>query len=171
MSALPVFPDAEPPVRELLPMAMRHLDAVFALETRVYAFPWTRGNFVDSLAAGHVMRVLVDPRGELIGYFVAMEGVDEVHLLNITVAPERQGRGHAVFMIDALVAVCRGLRCERLWLEVRETNHRARAIYERYGFAHVARRPAYYPASRDTHPSGREDAHVMKLDLVEGAQP
>ncbi len=153
--------------RQLLPMAVRHVDAVFALETRVYPFPWTRGNFIDSLATNHVTHVLCGARGELLGYFVAMEGADEMHLLNITVAPEARGCGHAVAMLDHLVMACRDRRMNPLWLEVRETNHHARRLYERYGFQHVAMRRAYYPASRDTHPSGREDAHVMKFDTAQ----
>ena len=54
--------------------------------------PWTRGNFIDSLAAGYAAQVLHGAHGELLGYFIAMEGVDELHLLNITVAPAAQGK-------------------------------------------------------------------------------
>src|SRR5688572_3345900 len=69
----------------LVPMTAADVDAVMALETHVYPFPWTRGNFIDSLAAGYVAEVLRDRReGRLLGYFVALAGVDELHLLNIT---------------------------------------------------------------------------------------
>ena len=82
MSAVP-----QPRQRTLLTMHAAHLDAVMAIEAGAYAFPWSRGNFVDSLAAGYDARVLYDEQGEILGYFVAMAGVDEMHLLNITVAP------------------------------------------------------------------------------------
>jgi ribosomal-protein-alanine N-acetyltransferase len=151
--------------RLLLPMTVQQLDAVLAIEHRAYAFPWTRGNFIDSLAAGYVAQVLHGAHGELLGYFIAMEGVDELHLLNITVAPAAQRHGHARFMLDELCALARVRGAQQIWLEVRGSNARARAIYERYGFRHIGLRRGYYPASRDEHPGGREDAIVMSLAL------
>ena len=74
-------------------LTLDRLDAVLAVEQRAYSHPWTRGNFIDSLAAGYRAEVLVDTRAGLVGYYVAMAGVDEMHLLNLTVAPEHQGRG------------------------------------------------------------------------------
>ena len=155
--------------RLLLPMTTRQLDAVLAIELQAYPFPWTRGNFIDSLAAGYPAQVLYGVQGELLGYFVAMEGVDELHLLNITVAPAAQGQGHARFLLDELCTLGRSKRAQQIWLEVRETNQRARAIYEHYGFTHIGLRRGYYPAARSTHKSGREDAVVMSLNLVPGA--
>jgi ribosomal-protein-alanine N-acetyltransferase len=145
-------------------MTAAHLDAVMAIEVTAYAFPWSRGNFVDSLAAGYVARVLYGGDGEILGYFVAMAGVEEMHLLNITVAPRAQHRGHACYMLDELVAVCRDRGDRQLWLEVRESNARARAIYLRRGFVQVGRRKGYYPAAHGQ----REDAVVMSL-AIEGA--
>ncbi|HZE90426.1 MAG TPA: ribosomal protein S18-alanine N-acetyltransferase [Rhizobacter sp.] len=151
--------------RLLLPMTVGQLDALLALEREAYPFPWTRGNFVDALAAGYPAQVLYGVQGQLLGYFVAMDGVEELHLLNITVAPSVQARGHARFMLDELRALCRDQGALQIWLEVRESNARARAVYERYGFAHVGVRRGYYPAARSSHPSGREDAVVMSLKL------
>lgn len=159
MSAVP-----QPRQRTLLPMHAAHLDAVMAIEVGAYAFPWSRGNFVDSLAAGYDARVLYDGHGEILGYFVAMAGVDEMHLLNITVAPAAWHQGHALFMLDALADLCRQRGARQLWLEVRESNERARAIYRRHGFAEVGKRKSYYPAAHGR----REDAVVMSL-AIEGA--
>ncbi len=147
--------------RLLLPMTPLQLDAVMAIETEAYAFPWSRGNFVDSIASGYAASVLYDGEGRILGYFVAMAGVDEMHLLNITVAPQAQHRGHALYMLDALLDLCQARGAVQLWLEVRETNARARAIYLRRGFVHVGVRRGYYPA-----PQGqREDAAVMSLAI------
>jgi len=119
--------------RRLVPMELRHLDAVTLIENAAYAFPWSRGNFVDSVVAGYPSRVLLDATGTMLGYFIAMAGVDEMHLLNITVAPAVQGRGHARHMLAALVELCAQHAARELWLEVRLSNSRARAIYERLG--------------------------------------
>lgn len=151
--------------RLLLPMTVTQLDTVLAIEQAAYAFPWTRGNFIDSLASGYPSQVLYGAQGELLGYFVAMEGVDEMHLLNITVSPPAWGQGHALFMLDELCVLARARKAQQIWLEVRESNQRARAVYERYGFTNIGVRRGYYPASRLTHASGREDAAVMSLVL------
>jgi ribosomal-protein-alanine N-acetyltransferase len=151
-------------VPRLLPMTVAELNAVAAIEAAAYDFPWTRGNFIDSLAAGYLARVLCDAGGHVVGYFIAMKGVEEMHLLNLTVAPAEQGKGHARRMLDELVALCAGIGAHQLWLEVRESNARARQLYERYGFHHIGVRRGYYPAMHGR----REDASVMALEVHGG---
>lgn len=146
----------------LRPMQVADLDTVMVVETGAYPFPWTRGNFIDSLAAGYHALVLEDPRQGVVGYFVAMAGVGEMHLLNVTVAADRQRQGLGGVLLDALEDLCRRLALEMLWLEVRESNAGARALYRRRGFAEVGRRRGYYPAPH----SKREDAIVMSLRVL-----
>lgn len=156
------------------PMTTADLDAVHALEMSAYAHPWSRKHFRDSLQAGYpAVMLLGEPLpGEkavteradgrrLLGYVVAMSGVDEVHLLNITVAPAHQRQGWARFMLDALALWSRGQQAHWLWLEVRESNAAARRLYERYGFTQVGVRKGYYPTGQIQ----REDAVVMSLQL------
>ncbi|MEY4712655.1 MAG: hypothetical protein RIS88_2105 [Pseudomonadota bacterium] len=142
------------------PMTPEHLDVVIAIEATAYPHPWTRGNFSDSLRAGYQAQVLV--AGEtLLGYFVAMKGVDEVHLLNITIAPEHQGQGWGHFMLDALATWSRGQGAQWLWLEVRASNEGAQRLYARHGYRRMGQRKAYYPGAHGR----REDAIVMSLAL------
>ena len=156
--------NAVPQLRQgLRPMRLDDLDAVLAIERSVYSFPWTRGNFIDSLAAGYLAELLLDDGGRLIGYFVAMVGVDEMHLLNLSVAPAHQRQGHARTLLDALEAHCHALHLPTLWLEVRLSNARARQIYLRRGFSEVGLRRGYYPAGKGQ----REDAVVMSMALQE----
>jgi ribosomal-protein-alanine N-acetyltransferase len=96
----------------------------------------------------------------ILGYFVAMQGVDEVHLLNITVDPPYQGKGWGRVMLDALGLWARARNAQWLWLEVRRGNLRAQQVYLRYGFRRVGERRNYYPAEQ-----GREDAIVMSFKL------
>jgi len=149
----------------LLPMGVQLLDAVMAIEVRAYPFPWSRGNFVDSIAAGYLTHCLVSPEGELLGYLVAMSGFREWHLLNVTVAPEHQGRGLARRLMQALREHAQADGAECLWLEVRPSNTRARALYERLGYAQVGVRRDYYPDAGGR----REDALVLCLELRPGA--
>ena len=158
-------PAAPGPQARLQPMTPERLDAVLAVEQSVYSHPWTRGNFIDTLAAGHHALCLVGPLPdggeELLGYFVAMPGFEEVHLLNITVAPAWQRQGWARLMLDALVLWARARQADWLWLEVRASNTRAQQVYLRHGFVRVGQRKAYYPAGHGL----REDAVVMSLRL------
>lgn len=159
MSALPT-PLAGVPEARFEDLALGRLDAVLAVEQRAYSHPWTRGNFTDALASGYQAQVLM--AGEhLLGYFVAMMGVDEVHLLNITVAPEYQRQGWARVLLEALALWSRGRGAQWLWLEVRMSNLRAQHIYEVHGFRRVGERKRYYPAAQGQ----REDAVVMSLAL------
>lgn len=154
----------QPTEAQFEPMTPSWLDRVVAVEQTAYDHPWTQGNFNDSLNAGYHALLLTagsDAETTLIGYFVAMKGVDEVHLLNITVAPALQRQGWARVMLDALALWSRGQGADWLWLEVRLGNTRAYSIYERYGFRHVGTRKAYYPATGGK----REDAIVMSLAL------
>jgi ribosomal-protein-alanine N-acetyltransferase len=154
--------DAVAPVIEAYfePMTAARLDAVMAIEYTAYSHPWSSGNFTDAVAAGYLAQCLL-AGNELLGYFVAMPCDQEVHLLNITVAPAFQRQGWARVMLDALVLWSRGRGAEWLWLEVRASNERALKIYEQQGFARVGIRKGYYPL-RDNE---REDAVVMNLGL------
>ena len=144
----------------LTPERLGRLDALLAVEQRAYSHPWSRGNFTDSLHSGYQIELLLGG-DQLIGYFVAMPGVEEAHLLNITVAPACQGQGWARVMLDALRIWATGQRADWLWLEVRVNNPRARAVYEAQGYRQVGLRKNYYPAAGGQ----REDALVMSLKL------
>lgn len=150
----------KPAEAQFEPMTEARLDSVVAIEERAYEHPWTRGNFSDSLRSGYQAQVLVADE-TLLGYFVAMEGVDEVHLLNITVAPEYQSQGWGRIILEAIALWARGRAAQWLWLEVRTSNQRAHRIYERQGFRRVGERRGYYPAVAGQ----REDAIVMSLKL------
>jgi ribosomal-protein-alanine N-acetyltransferase len=134
---------------------------VLHIEQRSYAHPWSRSNFTDTLASGYEAQLLL-AGDTLLGYFVAMKGVDEVHLLNITVAPEYQRQGWARVMLDALALWAQGQRAEWLWLEVRVGNQRAMAVYEAQGFRRMGQRKNYYPSGANQ----REDAMVMSRRLA-----
>jgi ribosomal-protein-alanine N-acetyltransferase len=153
-----------PPVLSTLTMAL--VDRVCEIEVTAYPHPWTRGNFIDSMAAGYHCVCLQDASGEVLGYMVAMDGVDESHLLNITVKAAARGRGHARAMLDALVQRSRALHLDVLWLEVRPSNLAARRLYSAYGFEQVGVRRGYYPDAG----GAREDALVMRL-LLPAADP
>jgi [ribosomal protein S18]-alanine N-acetyltransferase len=139
------------------------LDRVLHIENSVYPHPWSRANFEDSIQTGYQMQVLTTSNLDVLGYFVAMKGFEEVHLLNITVPAAYQRQGWAKLMLDALAVWARGQSAHWLWLEVRASNERALAIYKTHGFKLVSVRQDYYP--KGPKANGREDAIVMSLQL------
>jgi [ribosomal protein S18]-alanine N-acetyltransferase len=161
MSALPV--PLLPDLREahLEPMRADALAQVMAVENAAYDWPWSEANIADSIRADYHCLTLVGGPDALIGYFIAMHGADEVHLLNITVAPHYQRQGWAHVLLDALTLWARGIQAQWLWLEVRVGNARAISVYEDYGFRRVGERKLYYPAGNNQ----REDAIVMSYKL------
>ena len=136
------------------------VEAWLDIEKSAYSHPWTRTNFMDSINSGYNCQGLWGG-DELIGYFVAMLGVEETHLLNLTVAPSHQGQGWAKLMLEALALWSRGKGAHWLWLEVRASNARALSVYAAHGFRRVGDRKNYYPLATGK----REDAIVMSLPL------
>ncbi len=141
------------------PLTEDDLEAVVAVERAIYEFPWTLGNFRDSLAAGYSCWGVHSGDG-LIGYAVMMLGANEAHLLNLSVAAPVQRRGHGGRLLEHALRVARGYHARVIFLEVRPSNPAARRLYLRYGFQQVGLRKGYYPARR-----GREDALLFSLVL------
>ena len=141
------------------------LDRVVAAEQRIYPFPWTRGNFVDSLAAGYDAWLFEgagdDDACGMLGYALLMWIPDEVHLLNLSVDAPWQGRGLGRAFLAHLCrdAAARGSR--DMLLEVRPSNAVARALYDAMAFSQIGVRRRYYPSYGDS----REDALVLVRDL------
>lgn len=149
-------------VRELVLREMDYMDIedVMRIERSIYPYPWTAGNFADSLDAGYLCKV-AELDGALAGYAVMMTGPFEAHLLTIGIAQplQRQGRGSA--LLCAMLNLAREAGAERVLLEVRPSNVAALALYRRNGFAQIGLRRGYYPADNNK----REDAIVMECLL------
>ena len=153
MSAVPI------PQLHYRRMRAPDLADVARLEKSLYEFPWSLGNFRDSVNAGYDCWVVT--HGEtLTGYAILMVALDEAHLLNFAIAPEWQGQGVGRAFLGHMVGIARQAGCQIIYLEVRPSNVTARHLYRRAGFQQIAIRPDYYPALH-----GREDALFLGLSL------
>ena len=153
MSAVPV------PQLQYRRMRAADLHEVAGLEKSLYAFPWSLGNFRDSVNAGYECWVVTSGEA-VIGYSVLMIALDEAHLLNFAVAAEWQNQGIGRAFLTNMVRVAKQAGCLIVYLEVRPSNLSARHLYRTAGFQQIAIRPDYYPAL-----SGREDALFLGLTL------
>jgi len=143
------------------PWTADDVEPVLAIEESVAAFPWTRGHFADSYKAGYSGWTGRDADGHLLGYYLLMLAVDEIHLLNLGVDRSVQRQGLGARLLGHALGNAWRVGARSMFLEVRPSNLPAIRLYERFGFAEVGRRRAYYPAF-----AGREDAIVMRRALA-----
>jgi len=140
-------------------MELDDLEAVMRIEPSIYPYPWTRGNFSDSLNSGYSAWVLMLDE-YIIGYSLMMMVLDEAHLLNLSIAKGYQKQGLGRHLLEYMVNTAKNNQMANMFLEVRLSNISAIALYEKMGFNEMAIRRGYYPAA-----VGREDAVLMGLAL------
>lgn len=135
------------------------IDRIHEIEQLAYPHPWTRGIFADCLRVGYACFGL-QIGSVLAGYSIASWAAGEAHLLNLCVHPDWQHRGYGSLLLEYMINHVSRLDSEAMFLEVRDSNPRAAALYENRGFRVIGRRPSYYKDGE-----GREDAIVMRLEL------
>ena len=147
------------------------LGAVVEIERACFADPWSPESFESSMEPQR-MRFLVAEEGEgsttseshasgeprILGYVVALLLFDEAEIANLAVAPWARRRGIGGLLLDRMSADLARGGVESLYLDVRESNAGARALYASRSFDEVGRRRGYY-----RHPT--EDALLLKKNL------
>lgn len=142
-------------------MTDQDVPEVMLVENRIYEFPWTERNFLDSIRAGYHMHCMFLDE-QLAGYIVMMSVVDEYHLLNISIRAELQGYGHGRHLLQWGMTQARLAGATGMLLEVRPSNVGAKKLYDSTGFKLIGVRKNYYPSH-----NGREDALVMLKKLTD----
>lgn len=140
------------------PLAPDDMHQVMAIEVVNYEFPWTAGNFADSLKEGYSLWAMFSSLGQLVGYAVFMQVVDEVHLLNLSIRREWQSQGLGARLLQKVLDEAKAIPVASVLLEVRPSNLAALRLYRRFDFQELGIRKNYYPAAKGK----REDACVMR---------
>jgi len=141
-------------------MTLADIAEVMRIEHDIYPYPWSEGNFIDSLESDYLCKI-AEQLDEIVGYGVLMPAPGEVHLLTIGIAAPHQRKGYGVILLHQLLDLARAHDAERVILEVRPSNIAALALYRKCGFTRIGLRRGYYPADNN----GREDAIVMACPL------
>ncbi|GAB6107687.1 ribosomal protein S18-alanine N-acetyltransferase [Fusibacter bizertensis] len=140
-------------------MLVEDIDRVFEIETNAFKTPWSKESFhqelIENTLAEYFVLVLDD---YIIGYGGMWLIMDEIHITNIAIDSSYRGHGYSKVLMDALIDFGRTNGYHHMTLEVRVSNHVAIALYERYAFVGVGKRPKYYI---DTG----EDALVMWKEI------
>lgn len=129
------------------------------MEQLCYSDPWPANAFASLPDNKRVYFAVAEAeKGRIVGYAVAWYVMDEGELANLAVAPSQQGRGIGRQLLDATIEDARARHVSHLYLEVRESNTKARRLYESCGFLEVTRRKGYYR-------SPVEDALILRRTL------
>ncbi|RAJ93610.1 ribosomal protein S18-alanine N-acetyltransferase [Aliidiomarina maris] len=148
-------------------LALVHFDPTepefYLLECAAHGAPWSRAMFIQCSGRLYRTRALY-AAGQLVGFSICYLVADEVTLMNIAVHPKHQGNGYGRVLFQDIIDFIsdqHGQRQRTLFLEVRESNHAAIALYQRFGLSDIGRRPGYYPPIPPA--TANETAVVMRL--------
>lgn len=150
-------PAGGPPAVTIRPATADDVPDIHRIEKASFSDPWTPGAFRAMLAQPAVLGLAAERDGALVGYALAVVVGDEAELANIAVAPGARGQGVGRTLLDALLDALRARGGATVFLEVRDSNEAAQALYRSRGFVSAGRRKGYY--RRPT-----EDALVMRRD-------
>jgi ribosomal-protein-alanine N-acetyltransferase len=134
---------------------------LLCVEGSSYPEPWDEDTFRNFLAQGSTVCLLAEDtddaahaNAEVVGYALGTVALSTSQLLSIAVLPTRRGEHLAARLLRELISRASDSGASSMRLEVRSTNHPARALYQSFGFERVALRPRYYPD---------DDALIMQL--------
>ncbi len=146
------------------PMKRRHLRAVTAIERESNSHPWSHSLFAGELRMPTSRHWLIARYGrEVVGFAGLMWTLDEGHVTNFAVHPDRRREHVAARMLLSLCRDAIELGVTDLTLEVRMSNSAARSLYGRFGFAPGGVRRGYYN-------DNGEDALIMWLNAMDGSE-
>ncbi|MCR4883110.1 MAG: ribosomal protein S18-alanine N-acetyltransferase [Clostridiales bacterium] len=146
-------------------MTIDDVDAVYAIDQACFARPWPRSSYENEIRENKCARYLVGVfEDKVIGFAGGWVVLDESQVTNIAILEPYRGRGYGKQLTRALLQYFSNLGAAVTTLEVRESNVRARHVYESLGFFRVGRRKKYYT-------DNGEDALLMLCDHLPEAEP
>ena len=125
-------------------MVVEDLDQVAAIDASMMHPPWSKEGFFSFLIRDESLFVVVEEKGEILGYAGLLRTLDEADITNVVVKKERQREGIGTFLLDGLIRIAESFAVSTIHLDVREGNGTARRLYERAGFVADGRRKDYY---------------------------
>jgi [ribosomal protein S18]-alanine N-acetyltransferase len=140
------------------PMRLSDLDEVLSIERVSFATPWTHNMFVEEMSNEAAHPIVFKDDGRVVGYLCFWVILDEAHLLNIAVRPDRRSQGLGELMMNEFERLCREHELKKIFLDVGRRNAPARRLYKKCEFESIGFRKNYYTEIQD-------DALVMEKAL------
>jgi len=136
--------------------------ALVAIERRAFSDPWSEASFREALEAAWSFGLVAETGRGIMGYLIGRDVAATGEVLNLAVAPEHRRRGIGGALLEAGLKAFRRRKVDEVFLEVRESNYSAQALYLAHGFRPVGQRSAYYR-------NPKEDALVLRLEMAQRA--
>ena len=123
---------------------MEDLDKVMEIEEDLFAVPWTKEGYFTFLTRKDAMFLVVEEKGEILGYCGLLMVLDEGDVTNVAVKRDRQREGIGNFLMESMLRLAYEQGIRTVHLEVRAGNSVAVRLYERLGFVKDGIRKGYY---------------------------
>lgn len=140
-------------------MQLQDAEAVATLQSELDFSSWNSSQWREALDH-YPCAWIIEYTSSIVGYVIYQTRVPQIELLNIGIAPDRQGQGLAMALILSTIKLLPE-NAESIFLEVRRSNIPAIGLYEKAGFIKAGERRDYYPAAGGI----REDALIYKYDF------
>lgn len=135
------------------------IDDILQIEHSSFTDPWSKSSFEKAINSDNItVYSVTDDNGNTVGFSCLLMIDYEAEILNIAVDNNSRNQGIGTLLATHMINICRSNGVEDIFLEVRESNVSARALYVKLGFAEIGKRKKYY-----SNPT--EDAILMKLSL------
>lgn len=138
------------------------IEAVEKIERDCFSVPWSVESLRFAVASGVHHTVVLTAEEEVVGFGICAAVFEDCEIMDIAVAENARRKGYGATLLEEMLRFAVNAGCERVLLEVRESNLPAKALYKKKGFAEYGRRRGYYSCPA-------EDALLMRLDLAEKA--
>jgi [ribosomal protein S18]-alanine N-acetyltransferase len=132
--------------------------ALTRIERRCFSDPWSEAGILESIQSETTVALVAENAEGELGYLMARLSGEEGEILNLAVLPGHRRQGVGRRLLEQGIALLIGRGAREAYLEVRESNQAARALYLGFGFRPVGMRPHYY-----RNPA--EDALVLRARL------
>ncbi len=130
-------------------MTQSDLDEVLAIEHQSFPSAWSRASYERELRNRNSYYLTARHGGAVVGYFGMWVVLDEAHITTLAVHPSYRRRGLGAHLLRHLMELARRRGASRVTLEVREQNHAAIAMYQKFGFEPKGVLPGYYGDTKE----------------------
>ena len=136
----------------------RDLDTIVEIESSSMSCPWSRDSYKEAMDSDHAFIMVATESDSCVGFAVFYLTVPESELPDIVVAESHRDKGVGKALLDASLRELTSRGVDTVFLEVRVSNERAKALYEKVGFEEIGRRKYFYS-------DPVEDAICMRLEM------
>lgn len=132
--------------------------AIAEMEHQIFSDAWSEKSVLETIENPGTICLAAEKSGKIIGYFLVYTAAGEAEIARIAVLEEQRKKGVGTKLLEALDTVCRENQINKVLLDVRESNTKARTFYEKYGFSEDGKRKGFYEEPK-------EDAILMSCEV------